>query len=55
MTDHALVMRAGEVVERGTIERLLSSPQEAYTAAFAASAYAMEIGSPQVNVGGPGA
>jgi peptide/nickel transport system ATP-binding protein len=55
MTDHALVMRAGEVVELGTIERLLSSPQEAYTAAFAASAYAMEIGSPQVNVGGPGA
>jgi peptide/nickel transport system ATP-binding protein len=55
MTDHALVMRAGEVVERGTIERLLSSPQEAYTAAFAASAYAMEIGAPQVSVGGPGA
>ena len=44
MTDHALVMRAGEAVERGSIRQLLASPQHPYTAAFAASAYEMESG-----------
>ncbi len=44
MTDHALVMRAGEAVERGTIAALLASPQHPYTAAFAASAYRIETG-----------
>jgi peptide/nickel transport system ATP-binding protein len=44
MTDHALVMRAGEVVERGSIGRLLASPQHPYTAAFAASARRIEAG-----------
>jgi peptide/nickel transport system ATP-binding protein len=44
MTDHALVMKAGEAVERGNIGQLLSSPQHPYTAAFAASAYRIETG-----------
>ncbi len=44
MTDHALVMRAGEAVEQGTIAELLASPQHPYTAAFAASAYRIETG-----------
>ncbi len=42
MTDHALVMRAGEAVERGSIAELLTSPRHPYTAAFAASAYRIE-------------
>ena len=44
MTDHALVMRAGEAVERGTIAQLLASPQHPYTAAFGASARRIESG-----------
>ena len=44
MTDHALVMQAGEAVERGSIQTLLTSPQHPYTAAFAASAYRIETG-----------
>jgi peptide/nickel transport system ATP-binding protein len=44
MTDHAIVMRAGEAVERGTIAALLASPRHPYTAAFAASAREMEAG-----------
>ena len=44
MTDHALVMRAGEAVERGSIAELLTSPQHPYTAAFAASARRIETG-----------
>jgi peptide/nickel transport system ATP-binding protein len=42
MTDHALVMRAGEAVERGSIGELLASPRHPYTAAFAASARQIE-------------
>ena len=38
MTDHALVMRAGEAVERGRIARAPGAPRHPYTAAFAASA-----------------
>jgi peptide/nickel transport system ATP-binding protein len=44
MTDHALVMRAGEAVERGTIAQLLTSPRHPYTAAFGASARRIESG-----------
>jgi peptide/nickel transport system ATP-binding protein len=44
MTDHAIVMRAGEAVERGSIAALLASPRHPYTAAFAASAREMEAG-----------
>ena len=44
MTDHALVMRAGEAVERGTIAQLLTSPRHPYTAAFGASARRIEAG-----------
>ena len=44
MTDHALVMRAGEAVERGSIAELLASPRHPYTAAFAASARRIEAG-----------
>jgi peptide/nickel transport system ATP-binding protein len=44
MTDHAIVMRAGEAVERGSIARLLAAPEHPYTAAFAASAREMERG-----------
>ncbi len=44
MTDHALVMRAGEAVERGTIAQLLASPRHPYTAAFGASARRIESG-----------
>jgi peptide/nickel transport system ATP-binding protein len=42
MTDHAIVMRSGEAVERGSIARLLDAPQHPYTAAFAASARRIE-------------
>ena len=42
MTDHALVMRAGEAVERGSIGKLLASPRHPYTAEFAASARRIE-------------
>ena len=38
MTDHALVMRSGEAVEKGSISQLLAAPRHPYTAAFAASA-----------------
>lgn len=38
MTDHALVMRAGEAVERGSISGLLTSPKHPYTAEFATGA-----------------
>jgi len=44
MTDHALVMRAGEAVERGSIGELLASPRHPYTAAFGASARRIETG-----------
>ena len=44
MTDHAIVMRAGEAVERGSIAELLASPQHPYTVAFAESAYRIEAG-----------
>ena len=44
MTDHAIVMRAGEAVERGSIASLLASPRHPYTAAFAASARRIEHG-----------
>ena len=44
MTDHAIVMRAGEAVERGSIAALLASPRHPYTAAFATSAREMEAG-----------
>jgi peptide/nickel transport system ATP-binding protein len=44
MTDHAIVMRAGEAIERGPIGALLASPQHPYTAAFASSAYRIEAG-----------
>jgi peptide/nickel transport system ATP-binding protein len=44
MTDHAIVMRAGEAVERGSIASLLASPRHPYTAAFAASARRIEQG-----------
>jgi peptide/nickel transport system ATP-binding protein len=42
MTDHALVMRSGEAVERGSIGELLASPRHPYTAEFAASARRIE-------------
>ena len=42
MTDHALVMRAGEAVERGSIGELITAPRHPYTAAFAASARQIE-------------
>lgn len=42
MTDHALVMRAGEAVERGSIAQLLASPQHPYTVEFAAGARHIE-------------
>lgn len=38
MTDHALVMRSGEAVEKGSISDLLASPRHPYTAEFAAGA-----------------
>jgi peptide/nickel transport system ATP-binding protein len=38
MTDHALVMRSGEAVEKGSIADLLASPRHPYTAEFAAGA-----------------
>ena len=44
MTDHALVLRGGVAVERGSIAQLLASPQHPYTAAFAESARRMEAG-----------
>jgi peptide/nickel transport system ATP-binding protein len=42
MTDHALVMRSGEVVERGSIAALLSHPVHPYTKVFAMSARRLE-------------
>jgi peptide/nickel transport system ATP-binding protein len=42
MTDHAIVMRAGEAVERGSIAQLLAAPKHPYTATFAESARRIE-------------
>ena len=54
MTDHAIVMRNGEAVERGTIARLLAAPQHPYTAAFGAAARAIEAGLVAALDGGEG-
>jgi peptide/nickel transport system ATP-binding protein len=44
MTDHALVMRSGEAVERGSLDALLARPSHPYTAALAESARRIESG-----------
>jgi peptide/nickel transport system ATP-binding protein len=38
MTERALVLRSGRVVEESTIERILTAPADPYTAALVRSA-----------------
>ncbi len=42
MANYVIVMREGEVVEEGPAERIFEEPQDAYTQALLAAAFALE-------------